>query len=89
MKNKTKENKMEYPWITKLGLTIITSDRHSIPGIDEKELAEKLGKENSKIFDEFFGCQSCGGNGMYVYDVEAVLHRMFTGKLTGTQLFLD
>jgi hypothetical protein len=79
----------QYPYIKQLGLTIVTKCPHSIPGINGKELAKKLGKEKMKVFSELFGCQTCGGNGMYVYDVEAVLCRMFTGKKTGSQLLWD
>ena len=80
---------MKYPRIEQLGLTIITKNPQSIPGIDGKELARKLGKKKTKIFSDLFGAQTCGENGMYVYDVEAVLERMYSGKLTGTQLFWD
>jgi hypothetical protein len=79
----------EYPRIHKLGLTIVTKCPNSIPGINGEELAQKLGKKKTKIFSDLFGCQTCGGNGMYVYDVEAVLERMASGKLQGTQKFWD
>jgi hypothetical protein len=79
----------EYPHIKKLGLKIIMDCPNSIPRINGKELDRKLGKEKSKIFSKLFGCQTCGANGMYVYDVEAVLERMDSGKLVGTQLFWD
>lgn len=77
--------KKEYPRIAELGLTIVTKFPDSIPGIDAKELSEKLGKKKTKIFSNLFGCQTIGENGMYVYDVEAVLERMASGKLIGTQ----
>lgn len=86
---KINKQKIEYPRIHDLGLTIITKCPDSIPGINFRELAKKLGKEKAKVFCELFGCQTFGGNGLYVYDVEAVLERMFSGKLTGTQLFID
>ncbi len=79
----------KYPRITELGLTIITKFPKSIPGIDGKELDKKLGKKKSKIFSELFGAQTCGQNGMYVYDVEAVLERMASGNLIGTQKHWD
>ena len=84
-----KKEKFDYPRINELGLTIITKNPNSIPGISFKELAAKRGEEKSKIFNEMFGCQTVGENGAYIYDVEAVLERMFSGKLTGTQLFPD
>lgn len=79
----------DYPRIFELGLTVITKCPNSIPGIDGKELAKKLGKKKTKIFSDLFGCQTCGENGMHVYDVEAILERMASGKLQGTQKFWD
>lgn len=76
------------PRIKQLGLTIVTKSP-CIPGIDGKELAKKLGKRKSKIFSNLFGVQTVGENGMYYYDVEAVLERMFSGSLKGTQLYWD
>lgn len=83
------KNEADYPYVKKLGLTIVTKYPNSIPGINGEELAKKLGKKKTKVFSKLFGCQTCGENGMYVYDVEAVLCRMFTGKLIGTQLCPD
>ena len=81
--------KNEYPQIKKLGLTIITKCPNSIPGISFEEIKEKLGDEKFKTFSELYGCQTCGMNGPYVYDIEAVLERMFSGRLTGTQAWMD
>jgi len=81
--------KEKYPWIKKLGLTIVADDKNSIPGIKGEDLESKLTPAQLKKFDELFGCQTCGANGAYVYDVEAVLERMFTGKITRTQKFWD
>lgn len=78
-----------FPRIKELGLTIIQKCPNSSPGIDGKELKKKLGKKKSKIFDELFGCQTMSSNGMYLYDVEAVLERMASGKLIGTQKYWD
>ena len=84
-----KKEKFDYPRIKELGLTIVTKNPNAIPGISFKELAAKLGGEKSKIFSDMFGCQTCGENGAYIYDVEAVLERMASGKLTGTQKYWD
>lgn len=86
---KTKTKKSEYPQIEKLGLTIITKCKNSIPGVSFSEIKEKLGDKKYKIFSELYGCQTCGANGAYAYDIEAVLERMASGKLTGTQAFFD
>ena len=82
-------NSSEYPRIKQLGLTIVTKNHYSIPGINWEELARKLGKKKSKIFSDLYGCKTCGENGPYIHDVEAVLERMFSGKLIGSQLFWD
>lgn len=81
--------KEKYPRIKQLGLTIVTDNAHSIPGIKGQDLKNKLTKKQLEEFCKLFGAQTCGENGMYVYDVEAVLERMFSGELTGTQLFWD
>lgn len=88
-------HKESYPRIKQLGLTIVTDDPNSIPGIKWTELKEKLlnlpAPANYKkdyylqLFYKLYGVQTQGINGAYVYDVEAVLERIFSGKLTGTQ----
>jgi len=40
-------------------------------------------------FGDLFGCQTQIMEGAYPYDVEAVLERMMSGKLTGTQAVMD
>jgi len=87
--NKMKTKKEQYPRIKQLGLTIITKNPSAIPGIDFKELKEKLTPKQLEQFGKFYGCQTCGENGGYAYDIEAVLERMFSKRLTGTQLFMD
>lgn len=42
-----------------------------------------------ELFSKLFGCQTACDKGPYPYDVEAVLERMMSGKLTGTQLHWD
>lgn len=87
MKNKDLYDK--YPYIKKLGLTICTDCPDSIPGIKFEDLKNKLTKAQIELFDKYFGFQTFGSNGLYIYDVNSVLERMFSGKLTGTQLFFD
>lgn len=89
-KNSPQDNfEHEYPRISELGLTIVTKCPNSIPGVSFAEIKEKLGNKKYKIFADMYGCQTCGMNGPYVYDIEAVLERMMSGKLKGTQLFFD
>lgn len=84
-----KTTKELYPRIKQLGLTIVTDYSNAIPGIKGEDLKAKLTPAQLEQFNEFFGAQTCGMNGMYVYDVEAVLERMFGGKLTGSQKHWD
>lgn len=62
------------------------------------ELNECLTEDEIKLFAKYFGIQTCAivqdedgtdNVAMYASDVEAALCRVFTGKLTGTQLFWD
>jgi len=84
------KKKEEYPRINQLGLTIHESD-NSYPGVNNAELNAALKKHglDPDLFSEFFGVQTCGANGLYPWDVESVLTRMMTGRLTGTQLLWD
>lgn len=79
---------MKYPRIEQYGLKIDTSHEGSIPGIQWGEF-DKLNESQRKIIGELLSGQTCGENGSYVYDVEAALERMESGKLTGTQLYWD
>jgi hypothetical protein len=74
-----------YPRIAELGVTV-----HTMPvtHVKSKELDKALGKRK-KQFDRLFGCQTMLIDGPYAWDVEAVLERMATGRLTGTQADLD
>jgi hypothetical protein len=80
----------EYPRIAALGLTICKDP----PMIFRGELHSKLTPEQSKQFSELFGVQTCpidtdGNVGLYPWDAEAVLERMASGRLIGSQLIWD
>jgi hypothetical protein len=76
-----------YPCIKKLGVKIYNDP---YPHVKWTELHLKLEElDIVKKFNEFYGCQTCCEGGPYAHDVEAVLERIKTGKLTGTQLFWD
>lgn len=57
------------------------------------ELDAKLTEAGRKQFNDLFGIQTCpavdGGSAVYPWDAEAVLERMASGRLTGSQLFWD
>lgn len=78
----------KYPRIEQFGL-IISTDKPGPPGIHYSEFLIKIPDEKKTLFSDLYGCQTCGENGAYPWDVEAVLERMESGKLTGTQLHWD
>lgn len=84
----------DYPNLTQIGAKIYYDK--PIPYLDGKEFVKLLRKKKISIkkFNEYFGSQTCfaldnGNAGLYVYDVEAVLERMKTGRLIGTQKLWD
>lgn len=91
-----RENAQWYPRITELGVTIHSEDRNgrAYPAYVtwqelDNAITEKWGAEGRDRFSKLFGCQTCVAEGPYPWDVEAVLERMTSGKLTGTQLLWD
>jgi hypothetical protein len=88
MKPKT-QFKITYPRIQALGLTIHQTE-HGASYIDREELRVALKTpQANEVFGEWFGIQTCIMEGLYPHDVEAVLERMASGELTGTQLHWD
>ena len=81
--------KIKSKYLNKFKVPIYTD--LSIPYVKWLELNLALIKNNlnPETFSEYFGCQTMSGGGPYYYDVEAVLERMITNKLTGTQLNWD
>lgn len=75
----------EYPRIAELGVTV---HREPVAHVKNEELNKALG-DRKKEFGRLFGIQTCLIDGPYAWDVEAVLERMASGKLTGTQLEPD
>lgn len=86
-----KEFVKDYPHIYAIG-ACVDIDEIGPPYVprDIKSAAlKKMGKKAEDKFHDWFGIQTCHVKGPYPWDVEAVLHRMKTGKLTGTQLLWD
>lgn len=83
---------MKYPRLERLGVTIINhfgTDCVTCTDLDIG-LIGTFGEQEKKRFDEYFGTQTgmmIRGNepALFCSDVEAVLVRMATGRLTGTQ----
>jgi hypothetical protein len=59
-----------------------------IPHVKWDDIRKALGDQYGR-FQDLFGIQTCLAEGPYASDVEAVLERMVSGKLIGTQLFMD
>lgn len=75
-----------YPRCRALGLRVRNG---YVPFSDLSRIARKKGKQWSDRFDRLFGVQTVCADGMYAWDVEAVLERMASGRRTGTQLLWD
>jgi len=76
--------KIRYPRILELGLEVKTD--HALDYVKWYDLKKALRKHKiTKKFGEYFGIQTCFEHGPYAHDVEAVLERIFSGKLIGTQ----
>ena len=80
-----------YPRIAELGIRITPASDQDPPGISGEEVNGALIRAGLSVetFGRLFGVQTCGPNGLYPWDVEAVLERMMSGKKTGTQLVWD
>lgn len=76
-----------YPRLKKLGVPI-----HDVEGylvVSWVSLDAALSDKDRQCFGELFGVQTCVEAGCFAYDAEAVLERMASGKLVGTQLDWD
>ena len=81
-----------YPRLKELGVPI--HEEQGVKHILGEDLNKVLSKKRRKQFSNLFGAQTCllrkdNKVGIYPYDAEAVLERMFSGKLTKTQLYWD
>ena len=77
----------EYPYIYKIGCEVTLEP---IPHVKRDLLKKCLGKHRiTKLFYDYFGIQTAYIEGLYPWDVEDVLVRIYEKKLTGTQLIMD
>lgn len=81
--------KSKYPRLDQLGVEVHKYLDCSYVDGTELATALMLNKINVAQFHEYFGVQTCCEKGPYPWDVEAVLERMMSGRLTGTQLIMD
>lgn len=75
-----------YPRCRALGLRIFDG---CVPFSDLNRIARKKGKRWANRFDRLFGVQTVCAQGLFAWDVEAVLERMASGRRTGSQLLWD
>ena len=90
MKTKVAAN---YPTITKLGIPIYLGAGTCLY-VKCADINKVFDKKQRTKFSKCFGIQTgiLDGDGLpalFASDVESVLVRMFTGKLTGSQLLFD
>jgi len=80
-----------FPRLEELGVEIVETEKESYPGVNWVQLQLALANAGLSIelFGKLYGVQTAGANGMYPWDVEAVLERMMSGRKTGTQLHWD
>ena len=89
----TADDRKAYPRL--VGLSVSIRRGEGVAHVRCSELEAKLGEEKAAKFDDLFGVQTCPyfedipGGCVYPWDAEAVLERMASGELTGTQLFWD
>lgn len=77
-----------YPRLEEIGVKI--HEDKSLDYVCWTDLKKALkGKGWAKQFGEYFGSQTCYVDGPYAHDVEAVLERIESGRLTGTQKYWD
>lgn len=86
--NLKEQFKKSYPFIYEIGASVDVYDIGT-PFVPRNSIRSALSQADFETFSNLFGCQTMSEHGPYPWDVEAVLVRMLTGKLTGTQLIWD
>ena len=79
----------DYPHCKQFKVEVTTAHGVSIVTPESLERVFPAGSPGEKQFSAYFGTQTALPEGLYAWDVEAVLKRMATGKRTGTQLIFD
>ena len=80
-----------YPRCKALGLKVcyLEDGWPFVPHVYIEKLHTDKGAKFSAKFNELYGMQTAAAEGLYPYDVESVLERMESGRLTGSQAFWD
>jgi hypothetical protein len=88
-------SKSEYPRCNELKIPVHHRDEEAkVAHVFAEDVKKALKtRANYAKFNKLFGCQTCPIIGdqyaLYPWDVEAVLERMLSGRLTGTQRLWD
>lgn len=78
----------EYPRLHQIGCNVKREPMDHVPWTELDAAINDAGLDRER-FSELFGVQTCYARGPYPWDVEAVLVRMMSGQLTGTQKYRD
>lgn len=82
-----------YPRCDQLGIPVHSNEHVAYVWPEDVDQALDGDEMSYRRFNELFGVQTCpvidGKHALYPWDTEAVLERMISGELTGTQLFWD
>jgi len=78
----------EYPRLEQIGCTINREPMDHVPWTELDAAIKDAGLDRER-FSDLFGVQTCYAGGVYAWDAEAVLERMMSGKLTGSQRHWD
>ena len=91
----TDEQIEHYPRCYELSIPVWTPKKTTLNFVPRRALHERLDEIDKdhpgfhEAYGQFFGVQTTGQGGPYAHDVEAVLERLVSGNLTGTQLIWD
>jgi hypothetical protein len=77
-----------YPRIDSIGLVVHEEPVAHVKRLELKDALVRAGIDLPRFYD-LFGVQTCYIEGPYPWDVESVLERLKSGRLTGTQAVWD
>jgi|DEB0MinimDraft_6_1074348.scaffolds.fasta_scaffold118276_2 hypothetical protein len=87
--------KEHYPRCSQMNIRVAVREESNFDYIPFEQLHGALDEQEadtpgfSEDFHRYFGKQTIAAGGPYPSDVEATLERLFSGRVTGTQLFPD
>ena len=78
----------DYPRLEQIGCNVKHEPCAYVPWTELDAALDEAGLDRER-FGDLFGTQTCYAGGVYAWDAEAVLERMMSGQLTGTQKYWD